>query len=84
MNMESYETESLEKDIKTLRVNLQKLAEDQDLEELINTIRRPGWTTPAEFRLVRGLTKGLIDQTNALLDMKTSLVEGSRAVEVKQ
>ena len=54
---EHHDVAHLERRIDELRQNLATLAEDQDLAELIRQIRKPGYTTPAEFTLVLGLSK---------------------------
>lgn len=51
-----------------------------ELRELVKTFKKPGWTTPAEFRFAMGLTEGLIAQVEALDSFKNTLIQGSRLV----
>jgi len=52
-------------------------------KSLIAVIRRPGWTTPAEFRYALGIVDAMIAQTRALRQLKSALVSASRAVSTK-
>ena len=70
----------LEKHIYTVRERLEVVAQGDDFEELIKIIRRPGWTTPAEFRLVLGIVETIGRQVDAIEHLKTGLLEGSRQV----
>ncbi len=54
-----------------------------DWKNLIQVIRRPGWTTPAELRFALGMVDGMIAQTKALEQLKTVLLTASRAVARK-
>lgn len=70
----------LEKHISTVRERLEVVAQGDDFEELIKIIRRPGWTTPAEFRLVLGIVETIGRQVDVIEHLKTGLLEGSRQV----
>jgi len=72
----------LEVRIKELSTQLATLADTQDLEELIIIIHKPGWTTPAEYVLVRGLVDAMHEYTKALASLRQTLIHGSRAVEL--
>ena len=72
----------LETQIKTLSRSLARLASQEELEELLRNIHRPGWTTPAEFTLVTGTLDSMIHLAKGLDEMKQVLVKGSREVAV--
>jgi hypothetical protein len=50
------------------------------LSELITIIRRPGWTTPAEFALVMGIVESLQAHANVMAGLQKSLVAAARSV----
>jgi hypothetical protein len=82
-NMDSagkHHVEHLETQITRLSHSLRSLATGDDVESLIPIIRRPGWTTPAEFTLVTGLVDSMIEQAQNLQNLKQALVKGSREV----
>ena len=70
----------LEKHISTVRERLEMAAQGDDFEELLRIIRRPGWTTPAEFRLVFEIVETIGQQVVVIEHLKTGLLEGSRQV----
>jgi len=80
---EKHDVGQIETKVKDLTKNLAKLAHERDFEELIKVIKQPGWTTPAEFKLVTGVVDSMIAQTKALTDLKQVLIEGSRSVNAK-
>ena len=70
----------LEKSINGVRERMEVLAQGDDLAELIKLIRKPGWTTPAEFRLVYGVVQTINRQVEVIEHLQTDLLEGSRQV----
>ncbi len=78
--MESHEMKRLEDGISQLRRSLGDLANNQDLEELLKIIHRPGWTTPAEFLLVAGIVESIQAQAKALVGLKETLLSGGQKV----
>jgi hypothetical protein len=60
----------------------QRVANDPDIPDVLEIIRKPGWTTPAEFVLVQGIVEVLHQHTQTITELKQVLVEGSRRVEV--
>ncbi|HVR95309.1 MAG TPA: hypothetical protein VMW27_01755 [Thermoanaerobaculia bacterium] len=72
--------DKLEKRISALSDALANLNSADDLRKLILLIRRPGWTTPAEFTFALGLVDSMLTQTKALSQMKDTLLKGSNAV----
>jgi len=77
---EKHDVVHLEKQINDLSKHLAKLAGDEEFKALIATIRKPGWTTPAEFRFAAGIVDSMFAQTKALVDLKRVLIDGSNAV----
>ena len=80
MERHEHDIGRLEKSIDGLRERLDVLAQGDDFAELIKIIRQPGWTTPAEFRLVHGVVKTIGRQLEVIEHLKTDLLEGSRQV----
>lgn len=78
--MDSHEMKHLVDSIGQLRRSLGDLANDQDLEELLKIIHRPGWTTPAEFQLVAGIVDSIQAHARALVGLKQALLAGSQKV----
>jgi hypothetical protein len=70
----------LERSIRSLGDCLNRLSSDNDVAEFLRIIHRPGWTTPAEFKLVTGIVESMIAQARALTQLKGALMTGSRAV----
>jgi hypothetical protein len=70
----------LDSGIEEVRRGWRKLADDDDLAELLKVIHRPGWTTPAEVAFVTGIVDSLREHTNTMLGLKRTLIDGSRAV----
>src|ERR1700720_4498579 len=54
-NMEKHDVTHLETQTNELIANLVKLADDNDLKQFLKTIHHPGFTTPAELFLFRGV-----------------------------
>ena len=79
-NQEEHDIASLETQITSLQEELIRLASEDDLSELIGLIRKPFWTTPAEYLLVNGAVSIMREQTRLLAEQKRVLMEGSRAV----
>jgi hypothetical protein len=78
--MNDHNIDHLEGQLKELHYALKLLSEDDALLELIRIIRQPGWTTPAEFMLVTGVTEALHAHTRAMVGLKQTLLSGSRAI----
>lgn len=84
--MEKHEVDigRLEKSINGVRERIEVLAQGDDFAELIKSIRKPGWTTPAEFRLVYGVVQTINRQVEVIEHLKTDLLEGSRQVAAER
>jgi hypothetical protein len=78
--MPRHDVGQLEEILKTLASELRDLGDGEDLIELINVLRQPGWTTPAEFTLTRAVAEAMLAQTRQLAALKESLMIGSREV----
>jgi hypothetical protein len=65
-----------------LRGNLAKLADDNDLQQFLVTIHHPGFTTPAEFVLFRGVVDSLLAQTKTLSSLRQVLTSAAAKVEL--
>ncbi len=74
----------LEKQISALSDALANLNSADDLKKLILLIRKPGWTTPAEFTFASGLVDSMLVQAKALTQMKETLLRGSDAVSLQE
>ena len=69
-----------EKKLRTLNSSWKELYDSKDFLELFKIIHFPGYTTPAEFRLVNGLADSMQAVTLVLLNMKQELVKSSHAI----
>lgn len=74
----------LKKQISALSDALANLNSADDLKKLILLIKKPGWTTPAEFFFALGLVNSMLSQVRVLDEMKTVLLRGSNAVASKE
>jgi hypothetical protein len=72
----------LEKKVTDLSDALAKLGNKDDFKKLILILRRPGWTTPAEFLLASAIVDSMAAQVGALAKLKGDLLKGSDAVGV--
>lgn len=81
--MPRHDIPGLEKKITDLSKALANLSSEDDLRELIRIIRKPGWTTPAEFILVSGMVDTMAAQVKALSQMKDVLLKGSSKVAIE-
>lgn len=71
---------ALDKKITDLSDALAKLGRDTDLRDLLRIIRRPGWTTPAEYAFCVALLDDMQAHVTALDTLSTRLLKASRAV----
>jgi hypothetical protein len=80
MAMKRIDHKRLEKKITAVSKALANLNSSDDLRKLILLIRKPGWTTPAEFLFAAGVADTLLAQARVVADLKSVLLKGSRAV----
>ena len=66
--------------VNNLTSRLKDLSQDQEFEELLGIIQKPGWTTVAEAALVTGMLESLNAQVEHMKALKKSLLAGARAV----
>src|SRR6266481_9148048 len=72
--------ERLEKRVEALTDAFINLGKTEDLKRLSLDLRRPGWTTPAEFAFALGMVESLHAQVNTLAALKGALVKASELV----
>ena len=70
----------LEKKVTALSDALAKLNSAEDFKRLILLLRKPGWTTPAEFIFASSIVDTMLAHTKALTLQKGQLLKGSQAV----
>jgi hypothetical protein len=81
---ETHDIGRLEKSINSLRDHVSVLANEEEYLELIKIIRKPGWTTPAEFRLVTTLVETFDRQIQQLDTLKHDLINAAQIVGAKE
>ncbi len=59
---------------------LKKAGDSSELDELRKIFRRPGWTTPAEWRFTVTLIDALQDQLKNVIALKSGLVKAANLV----
>jgi hypothetical protein len=81
------EIAALEKRIKNLinvveapRKRTRGLKREDDLKSLLKIIRKPGWTSIAEFRLVSTYVDHLTEQVKAVEGLKTELIKNAKLI----
>ena len=74
----------LEKSIHALQDRVSVLGAEDDYLELIRIIRQPGWTTPAEFRLVNTLVTTFTRQIEVLDQLKHELIQAAQLVGTRE
>ena len=72
--------DDLMKRVKALSGGLANLSNPRQFKELIKVMKRPGWTTPAEFTFASGIIDSMLAHTAALTKLKGDLLNGSRQV----
>ena len=78
--MEKHNIGRLEHTINGVRDRLSALAEGEEYLELIKIIHTPGWTTPAEFRLVSGYLDAITRQIEVIEHLNGAVLDGSRMI----
>ncbi|MEA2553169.1 MAG: hypothetical protein QOJ65_1345 [Fimbriimonadaceae bacterium] len=77
----THDVKHLETRLNKLRNSLAKLViPDEEHEELLRIIHRPGWTTPAEFMLVMGVVESIERHASIINETKQMLVKGMEAI----
>lgn len=75
-----HDIEALAEKIRTAMEEVKSL-DNNLLEAVLEDIRRPGWTSSAEFVFAMGLTEALIDHLVLARKMQGALIAGARRVE---
>lgn len=82
--MEEHDVGQLEKHIEQVQARLRSLVDEDRYAELIRIIRKPGWTTPAEFHLVNTGIEIVGRQIDILDHLSIGLLEGSQKVSSRE
>jgi hypothetical protein len=75
--------EQIESRCQQVSKSLNELADGKNFDELLQLIRKSGWTTVAEATLVTGLLDNMNAQAKQLGELKRNLLAGARAVGAK-
>ena len=78
--MEKHELNRLEANIKALKSSHDALASSSSLDELLNIIHRPGWTTVAELAFVEAGLESAQAQTRQLAAFTQGLLAAAKLV----
>ena len=65
-----------------LRTQLKSVADDGELDQFLQIIHRPGFTTVAETWLIRGFVNSMVEQAKVLTGLKQVLMSGASRVEL--
>ena len=79
-----HDIKGLEKKVDALSNALAKLSSAEDFRELILILRRPGWTTPAEFIFATAIVDSMTAHVKTMTQLKTSFLKGSREVVISK
>jgi len=69
----------LEKQVTTLSDALAHLSNVEDFKRIL-ILKKPGWTTPAEFAFATSIVESMLAHTAALTTLKQGVLRGSEAV----
>jgi hypothetical protein len=75
-----HDIKGLEKKVTDLSDALAHLSSADDFRRLIQILKRPGWTTPAELIFTGAIVDSMLAQTRALAAQKQELLKGADAV----
>ncbi|MBZ9751670.1 hypothetical protein K7W42_12415 [Deinococcus sp. HMF7604] len=75
-----HDLRALAEEVAALHHSVQRLAQADDLERLMKLIPRPGWTTPAEYELVRASVAHMQMQVRTLHGAQSALLKGAQLV----
>jgi len=78
--MEKHELVQLEARIQSLKTSHTALSNSLSLDELMNIIHRPGWTTPAELAFVNAGLDSIDAQMKQLSALTQGLINSARLV----
>ena len=75
-----HDLKGLEQKVTDLSDALAHLNTPDDFRHLIQILKRPGWTTPAEFIFAMSMVESMLGYTRVLATQKQALLQGSEAV----
>ena len=75
-----HDIKGLEKKVTDLSDALAHLSSADDFRRLIQILKRPGWTTPAEMIFAGAIVDSMLAHTRALAAQKQELLKGADAV----
>ncbi len=75
-----HDVRALEKKVTDLSDALAHLSSGDDLRKLLQILKRPGWTTPAEFIFANTIVDAMLAHARALAVQKQELMKGAEAV----
>jgi len=78
--MEKHELSQLESRIKAVKTSHTALSNNLSLDELLNIIHRPGWTTPAELAFVNAGLDSIDAQIKQLNNLTQGLLNSAKLV----
>jgi hypothetical protein len=78
--MEKHELTQLEARIKSVQTSHTALSNSLSLNELLNIIHRPGWTTPAELAFVNAGLDSIDAQIKQLNTLTQGLINSAKLV----
>jgi hypothetical protein len=77
----THDLKALEASLGSLVAQARKFGATEDLEELrLKIVPRPGWTTPAEFLLVKSAVDALRAQLQQAQVLRDAVVNASRSI----
>ena len=82
--MEDHDVGQLERNLEQVQSRLRALVDEDRFAELIRIIKKPGWTTPAEFYLVNASIEIVSRQIEIVDHLSRELLEGSQMVGMKE
>jgi hypothetical protein len=82
--VEDHDVGQLERNIEQVQVRLRALVDEDRFAELIRFIKKPGWTTPAEFYLVNTTVEIAARQIEIIDQLSIGLLEGAQKVGVRE
>ena len=75
-----HDIKELEKKVTDVSNALAHLSSAEDFRKLILILKRPGWTTPAEFLFATAIVDSMLAHTRALTLQKQELLKAAEAV----
>jgi signal transduction histidine kinase len=80
--MQQQDLTNVKNNINGLREHLRSAADDGELEQFLQIIHRPGFTTVAEAALINGVVNSMLEHAKVLAGLKQVLMSGASKVEL--